>query len=411
MARVTALALLGYISTALLVQVALAIAVALHRGAPALRADAASARIRPTGREAAWPGLRAFRVSRRDYEDDALGQCSFYLEPVDGAPLPLYKAGQFLTVQLDLPDPRGAVRPVTRCYSLSDRHDVRAYRVTIKRIPPPADRPDLPPGLVSGYFHDRVAPGSILHLRAPAGTFVLDDAPDVPAVLIAGGIGITPLFAMARAALTGQPDRAIQLVYGVRNSRELVFEAAINAMREQHPHFRVTIVQSCPLSGEAAWPVCQATGIIDVPLLRRILPQGRHQFYVCGPPPMMASLLPALRAWAGTDAAVRFEAFGPASLTSAEAVSAMPLDQPLAVRFSRSGRTLSWTAEETNLLDFAERHGIAVESGCRSGSCGTCETAIGTGEVRYPRPPSFEVAAGRCLLCVGAPASDLVLDA
>lgn len=409
----TALALLGYISAILLLQVVFAIAVALYRRARTVRAEVAnaSANVRPTGTEAAWTGLRAFRVSRRDYEDDALGQCSFYLEPVDGAPLPPYRAGQFLTVQLDLPDPRGAGRPVTRCYSLSDRHDPDRYRVTIKRIGPPADRPDLPPGLVSGYFHDHVFPGSIVQLRAPAGTFVLDDAPDVPVVLIAGGIGITPLFAMAREALARQPDRAIHLIYGVRDSRELVFESTIAALREQHPNFHVTLVQSCPLPGEAGGPDCQASGYIDIPLLKRVLPSGRHQFHVCGPPPMMASLVPALRAWAGADDAVRFEAFGPASLVSSGADSAAPLDLPLTVRFSRSGRTLSWTGDETNLLDFAERHGIEVESGCRSGSCGTCETTVSAGEVRYPQPPSFEVAAGRCLLCVGAPAGDLVLDA
>lgn len=405
----TALALLGYISAILLLQVALAIAVALYRRARTGRAEATN--VRPTGTESAWVGLRAFRVSRRDYEDDALGQCSFYLEPVDGAPLQPYRAGQFLTVQLDLPDARGASRPVTRCYSLSDRHDPDSYRITIKRIPPPADRPDLPPGLVSGYFHDHVFPGSIVQLRAPAGTFVLDDAPDVPAVLIAGGIGITPIFAMAREALARQSDRAIHLVYGVRDSRELVFESAIDALREQHPNFHVTLVQSCPLPGEAGGPDCQAAGYIDIPLLRRILPQGRHHFHVCGPPPMMASLVPALRAWAGADDAVRFEAFGPASLVSSGADSATPLDQPLTVRFSRSGRTLSWTGEEINLLDFAERHGIEVASSCRSGSCGTCETTVNAGKVRYPQPPSFEAAAGRCLLCVGSPAGDLVLDA
>jgi ferredoxin-NADP reductase len=408
---VTALALLGYISTVLLLQVAFAIAVAFHRRGSTARADAANADIRPTAGEASWAGFRAFRVSRRDYEDDALGQCSFYLEPVDGALMPPYKAGQFLTVQLDLPDSRGTLRPVTRCYSLSDRHDPDSYRVTIKRIPSPADRPDLPPGLVSAHFHDHVFPGSIVQLRAPAGTFVRDDAQDVPAVLIAGGIGITPLFAMARGALARRPDRTIHLFYGVRDSRDLVFETAIDALREQHPHFNVTIVQSCPLPGEAGWPDCQATGFIDIPLLQRILPQGRHDFYVCGPPPMMASPVPALRAWARADGAVRFEAFGPASFVSSGADSAMPLDQPLTVRFSQSGRTLNWIGEETNLLDFAERHGIEVESGCRSGSCGTCETTIGTGAVRYAQPPSFEIAAGRCLLCVGAPAGDLVLAA
>ncbi|GAA0318083.1 2Fe-2S iron-sulfur cluster-binding protein [Sphingomonas oligophenolica] len=407
----TALALLGYISAALLAQVVLAIAVAIHRKGSTSGQGTAANRRRDAASTAAWAGLRAFRVLRRDYEDDALSQCSFYLEPVDGRPLPPYRAGQFLTVQLELCDAQGIIRPVTRCYSLSDCHDRQAYRVTIKRIPPPADRHDLPPGLVSGHFHDHVVPGSIVQLRAPAGSFVLDGEPGVPAVLIAGGVGITPLFAMAREALAKQPDREIHLFYGVRDSRELVFEAAIDAMRAQHPNFHVTIVLSNPAPGEVEAPNCQTTGFIDVALLKRTLPNGGHHFYVCGPPPMMASLVPALRAWAGAHDAVRYEAFGPASLASAEAVSAMPLDQPLTVRFSRSGRTLSWTGEETNLLDFAERHGIDIESGCRSGSCGTCETTISAGEVRYLQRPSFDIAAGRCLLCVGTPIGDLELDA
>lgn len=405
----TALTLLCFISAGLLAQVALAIVIAVQRSGRVSAESVEVDRARPAESAASWAGLRPFRVRGRDYEDDALAQCSFYLEPIDGRPLPPYRAGQFLTFQLDLADAQGALRPVTRCYSLSDRHDPTVYRVTIKRIPPPADRPHAPPGLVSAHFHDHAIPGSIVQVRAPAGAFVLDDEPGMTAVLIAGGIGITPLFAMAREELAKEPDRAIHLFYGVRNSRELIFEAAIDAMRELHPNFHVTIVQSRPLPDEAE--DCQATGFIDVPLLQRTLPRGVHRFYVCGPPPMMASLVPALRAGNGADDAVRYEAFGPASLALAAAVKPVPLDQPLTVRFARSGRTLSWTGEETNLLDFAERHGIDVESGCRAGSCGTCETTVSSGDVRYPQAPSFDIAAGRCLLCVGAPVGDLVLDA
>jgi ferredoxin-NADP reductase len=80
-----------------------------------------------SGTPLAWPGLRALRVRTRAYEDEARSQSSFYLEPLDGLPLEPYRAGQFLTFPLDLPD---TVRPVTRCYSLSDRHDPTAYRIT-----------------------------------------------------------------------------------------------------------------------------------------------------------------------------------------------------------------------------------------------------------------------------------------
>ena len=283
--------------------------------------------------------------------------------------------------------------------------------MTIKRIPPPLEQHDLPPGRVSNYFHDNAMPGSILQVRAPAGSFVLDEDSTLPVVLIAGGIGITPLFSLARAALAVQPDRVIYLIYGVRDHRELAFSTAIALMQTQHKNFRVTIVQSHPQPRKVGEPDHEEMGFIDVALLQRLLPHGQHQFYVCGPPPMLASLIPALRACGVAADAIHYEAFGPASLASAEAVGALHLDQPFEVRFARSGRTLAWTGAETNLLDFAEHHGIDVESGCRSGSCGTCGTAISSGEVRYATPPSFEVSTGQCLLCVGRPTGDLVLDA
>lgn len=403
----TALELLGLISAVLLVQIVAAITYVVLRPKPA-PAEAVPVRAAPN---AAWPGLRAFRVRMREDEDDALTQTSFYLEPVDGQPLPPYCGGQFLTFQFDLPDAGGSVRPVTRCYSLSDQPDRQAYRITVKRIPYPSDRPDLPPGLISNYLHEHVAPGAILQVRAPAGAFVLADDASIPTVLIAGGIGITPLFAMARAALAVQPGRAFHLFYGVRDSRELVFEADLVALTEHHPNFHLTIVQSAPLPPEANADVFHETGFIDIALLRRILPHGQHYFYVCGPPPMMASLVPALRDWGVAHDAVHYEAFGPASIESAEDIEAIPLDTPLAVQFAQTKRTLDWTGADTNLLDFAERSGVVVPFGCRSGSCGTCETLVVSGTVRYPQSPSFDVAEGRCLPCIAVPTSDLVLAA
>lgn len=403
----TALELLGLICAVLAVQIVAAITYVVLRPKPSPPV-AVPVRAAPN---AAWQGLRAFRVRMREDEDHALTQTSFYLEPVDDQPLPPYRGGQFLTFQLDLPGADGTPRPVTRCYSLSDRPDPQAYRITVKRIPPPPDRPDLPPGIVSNHFHDHVSPGAILQLRAPAGAFVLAEDASIPTVLIAGGIGITPLFAMARAALAEQPDRSFHLFYGVRDSRDLVFEADLVALAEHHPNFHLTIVQSAPLPIEADADRFHETGFIDVALLRRILPHGQHHFYVCGPPPMMASLVPALRDWGVARDAVHYEAFGPASIESADDIAAVPLDTPLVVQFAQTKRTLDWTGADTNLLDFAERSGVAIPSGCRSGSCGTCETAILSGTVRYAQQPSFDVAEGHCLLCVAAPTSDLVLDA
>ena len=72
---------------------------------------------------------------------------------------------------------------------------------------------------------------------------------------------------------------------------------------------------------------------------------------------------------------------------------------------------LSAYKDPTALRLFAERSGVAIPSGCRSGSCGTCETAMISGTVRYAQPPSFDIAEGRCLPCIAVPTSDLVLAA
>lgn len=92
---------------------------------------------------------------------------------------------------------------------------------------------------------------------------------------------------------------------------------------------------------------------------------------------MMQSLVPALVQWGVPPPDVHFEAFGPASVQLPGAVPAAvvaALAEPIDVEFSRSGRTFSWDGQDTTLLDFTDRHGLAIDSGCRSGSCGSCET-------------------------------------
>ncbi|MCF8516232.1 MAG: 2Fe-2S iron-sulfur cluster binding domain-containing protein [Rhodobacteraceae bacterium] len=62
-------------------------------------------------------------------------------------------------------------------------------------------------------------------------------------------------------------------------------------------------------------------------------------------------------------------------------------------------------------MDFAERQSVEVDTGCRNGTCGICETRLISGSVLYAVKPEFDIAAGHCLLCVGTPATALELDA
>jgi uncharacterized protein len=413
----TAPELLGLIVAALLLQLTVGIGVTVMRrrtvpeSAPSSAATAVGARS-----SSAWAGWREFRVSQRRFEDAAQSQCSFYLQPVDGLPLPEFKPGQFLTFTLEL-EPQAsqgtaAGRAITRCYSLSECPDPSHYRVTIKRVPAPSDHPEYAPGLSSNHFHDHVQVGDSLRVKAPAGHFVIDADPGVPAVLVGGGIGITPMMSMLRWSLSRQPQRTVHLYYGLRNSRDHAFRAVLEEMAASHPALHLNIVYSRPAQSDIEGRDFQRRGHVDVELLRRTLPHGRHQFYVCGPPAMMETLVPALAAWGVPIPDIHYEAFGPASVKLPGGPEAMtPALAEVEVQFQRSGRTLAWDGRDPSLLDFAERHGVAVESGCRSGGCGSCETRLLEGTVQYDHVPDHDVAPGHCLLCVGRPSSPLVLEA
>lgn len=412
----TAVQLLAWITAALLLQLAVGIGVVVrrrHAAAMATPAQTAPASIRP---DLAWEGWREFRVERRSFEDAARTQCSFYLQPVDGQPLPDFRPGQFLTFSLSVAAGTGGEEParraITRCYSLSDRPDPAHYRVTIKRVPAPPGHPEFLPGLSSNHFHDHVRAADVLRVKAPSGHFFIDPDPAVPVVQIGGGIGITPMMSMLRWCIANQPQRLVHLYYGLRNSDEHAFKSTLEELAASHPALRLNVAYSRPLPADVPGRDHQHAGHVDVELLRKTLPHGRHQFYVCGPPAMMQTLVPALAEWGVPVADIHYEAFGPASVrlpgvTEPEASVAAGVE----VKFQRSGRTLAWDGRDASLLDFAERHGIEVESGCRSGGCGSCETRLLEGSVHYEHTPDHDVAAGHCLLCVGRPATSLVLEA
>lgn len=408
----TALTLLGYISAALLLQLAVAIAVVVRRYRlnPDRTASIANDQ-RGATLAAAWQGLREFKIASRQYEDSAQSVCSFYLEPLDTLPLPDFLAGQFLTVSLQIQDLKKQTKIITRCYSLSDAPGAKNYRISIKRVLPPANPPDCLPGIVSNYFHDHIREGDVIGIKAPSGQFHIDSGSNAPAVLIAGGIGITPLLSMLLWCVEHQPTRVIHFYYGVRNSREQAFKTLLENLARQHANLHFIVVYSCPVPDDKLGTDHQHIGYVDTDLLRRTLPYGEQQFYVCGPAPMMESLVPGLIEWGVSRHNIHYEAFGPASIHATPIMAESAEDVSVEVKFQKSRRTLVWDGRDNNLLDFAERHNIAVEVGCRSGSCGSCETKVVSGSITYRDKPEYDISPGHCLLCVGRPESALVIQA
>jgi len=368
----------------------------------------------PQPKAAAWPGLRTFRVVDKVFEDANRLVCSFYLAPENGQALASFLPGQFLTFQLDIPSSAGATESVVRCYSLSDAPQPNTYRVSIKRAPAPRGS-GFTPGRSSNYFHDQVTVGSLLQVRAPAGHFHLEPG-DAPVVLIGGGIGITPMLSMLNGCLAGNPGREVWLFYGVRDGAELVMLHHLQAQTLVHPNFHLHLCFSHPqLDDLVATSFAQErrhNSRVDVALLRRLLPLKPFHFYICGPTPMLLSLVPALEEWGVADSRIHFEAFGPASIPRKKApVAPQPVGETMLVTFAKSGRQLPWQPGSGSLLEFAETHGIAINSGCRAGGCGSCQTTIRAGEVTYSQTPDCDPEPGSCLLCVCTPKTDLTLEA
>lgn len=360
--------------------------------------------------ELSWNGRRKFRVARRDYENPAKDVCSFYLVPHDQRPLPPFRPGQFLTFELPIP---GQPKPVVRCYSLSDGAHLRDhYRVTIKKLGPPPNAPaGTPPGVSSTYFHDSLTEGSIVEVMAPAGQFYLDEESQRPVVLIAGGVGITPVLSMLNTLIGRGSNREIWFFYGVRFRAEHAMYDHLKQIDRDNPNVRLVVCYSSPTESCREGDDFTHKGFVSVALMKTLLPSNNYEFYICGPPPMMEMVNRDLQGWGVPESDIHFEAFGPASVKKTQEPPKADAPAAAAVVFARSNRTIEWTPTAGTLLEFGEANGIKINCGCRTGNCGTCLTAIKEGEINYIHKPGKTPEPGSCLVCISTPKGRVVLDA
>ncbi|NQD35768.1 FHA domain-containing protein [Permianibacter sp. IMCC34836] len=353
-----------------------------------------------------WEGFRKFQLARRT--DEANGITSFYLVPHDGKALAPYAPGQYLTLRLQIP---GQPKPVVRCYSLSDCFRDGHYRISVKRAR--GSKPGEPDGLVSGYLHEQAQVGELLDVKAPSGSFHLDESSSRPVVLLAGGVGITPMLAMFNSVLASGRRREVKLFYAARAADEFV---RISELAEADLHSdHISVHFFCSSPDEQGRLPRQSVQFerLSVEQLKKILPSNNYEFYLCGPGPFMSALVGDLRSWGVPDGDIHFEAFGPSTVATKPAAGAA---EPVAtaavtVTFARSKKTMRWSASDGSLLEACERNGIALDSGCRAGNCGTCQVALVSGKVSYSSQHDVTPESGSCLACIATPDSDITVDA
>jgi ferredoxin-NADP reductase len=360
-----------------------------------------------------WSGVRKFTVDKKVRE--CADTFSFYLRPHDRRPIAGFKPGQYLTFQLAIP---GLGKPLVRCYSLSDCARPDHYRVTIKRCPPPP-KSAHPPGIGSSFFCDTVKEGDILDVKAPAGHFHLDLEKEKPVVLISGGVGITPMIAMAHALIAAGSQRECWFFFGARNSDEHMLRAETLALAEKYPHLKLHLCYSRPAPADRFGRDFQHEGRVTVELMKSLLPSQNYHFYLCGPGAFMETITTDLYDWGVPDAQIHFEAFGPATVKrkakadTGHTLSPLPAGAAteFAVSFTKAGKKTAWAPDFTSVLDAADACGVRIDAGCRAGNCGSCLVAIKSGEVEYLSAPGAEPEPGSCLACICRPKGALVLDA
>lgn len=361
--------------------------------------------------EGSWSGFRKFYIHKR--VNEAEGITSFYLKPYDGKPVPRYLPGQHLTFRLQIP---GNPKPVVRCYSLSDapiHHD--QYRVSIKRLGAPPDSDGIPDGQGSCFFHDVLEVDRIVDVRAPNGNFYLDMTDRRPAVLIAGGIGLTPMLSMINTIAYTKSKREVWLFYAVMNRRQHVMAGHLKRLAREHPNINVVICYAEPTRNCVKGRDFHYRGRVNRRLLQGLLPSADCQFYLCGPPPMQNAIIDELRAWGVAEKDIKWESFGKRRGMKSKAPAVdqggRPGVEPIEIVFARSGKVGKWTSEDDTVLDVAEAAGVVMDSGCRAGQCGTCATVIKQGSVRYLEETGAQPLPGTCLTCMAVPKEGLVLDA
>lgn len=312
-----------------------------------------------------------FAVRVRHKAVEAEGVASFLLAPLDGAALPAVTAG----AHIDVTGPAGHTRPYSLCNAPEDDG---CYRIAV--LHEAGGRGG------SRAMHAQVAEGDVLQISAPRNHFPLREAAPF-SLLLAGGIGITPLLAMAEhLVVQGAP---FVLHHAGRSRARMAFTARLQA-----PRFAGNV----QLHADDATPL-DLGAVLAAPV-------AGAQLYVCGPAGFMAAARAQALAAGWPAHALHQEAF-------AAAPTAATGDQPFEIELQRSGRCFLVPADRS-AAEVLQAAGVPLATLCEQGVCGTCLTPVLAGAIEHRDlylTPEEQAAQDRFLPCCSRAAGGrLVLD-
>lgn len=253
-----------------------------------------------------WRGFRPFVVKNKIKESAEI--TSFVLAPKDNQAIASFAPGQYLTVRV--PTANGST--TMRNYSISNLPGQDHYRISVKHMA--KDHPEGVDGYVSTLLHRSISEGDELEVSAPIGNFVFDQeaaqAHQKPLVLLAGGVGITPLLGMLETGLAAKRD--IVFIHACRSQGVQAFKADLDSLAAQHSNLKVYYRYSDEQpAGASSSQTHSSHGICDEDFLAEVVPSKDSDYYFCGPKPFMQDVYQALKSWQVPTENIHFEFFGP----------------------------------------------------------------------------------------------------
>ncbi|WP_405899829.1 FAD-binding oxidoreductase [Streptomyces sp. NBC_00727] len=231
-------------------------------------------------------------VSRTEETDDV---ARFRIRPADGSPAPAFRPGQYVSVQVELPDGARQIRQ----YSLSSAPGSALRSITVKRV----HGGGTPDGEVSRHLHAHVRAGDRLRVSAPYGDLVLA-SDEAPLLLASAGIGCTPILSMLEHLAEAGHRAPVTVVHGDRSPADHALRTDHTALTAKLPDAAAHFWYENPADGHPA----NRAGLVDLSGL--VIASGTHA-YLCGPLPFMRSVRTQLLAKGVPASDIHYEVFGP----------------------------------------------------------------------------------------------------
>lgn len=337
-----------------------------------------------------------FRIT--DIISRANNNISIRFEDLSGN-YPKYKPGQFLTLVFTFDS-----REVRRSYSFSSSPDLNEpYEITVKRVEN---------GEISRFLHHKVAVGDIVDVMEPLGIFTynVDSSKKRTVFLFAAGVGVTPLFAILKSALSQELDSKVILIYSNSSKEQTLFYDELIEWQNNYPdRLKIEFIWSNVKNLlKARLNRDYLINLVNANLVTAYEPV----FYTCGPLFYMDLCRFTLLGMGFIEESINKETFYfPEEEEDDDEKEEQPQDMTsyaILLRYNNIEYNLTIPPNKT-ILQVGLEHKIKLPYSCKSGMCSTCISLIKAGEVRMDYNEVLtdsEVDNGKCLICTAHPVSN-----